>query len=89
FDVALANADSRGLTLVRVLIEERLISETDLVSTIASHMGLLFVDLSEHPIDAGAARLINDTVARRYMAIPIGWEQGQLLVAMADPSNVV
>jgi type IV pilus assembly protein PilB len=89
FDVALANADSRGLTLVRVLIEERLISETDLVSTIASHMGLLFVDLSEHPIDAGAARLINDTMARRYMAIPIGWEQGQLLVAMADPSNVV
>lgn len=88
-DAALASADQRGVPLSRVLIEDRLISEADLVATLATHLGMAFVDLSEYPVDAAATRLISDAVARRYMAIPIGWDNGQLLVAMADPSNVV
>ncbi|MCU4184834.1 Flp pilus assembly complex ATPase component TadA [Acidiferrimicrobium sp. IK] len=88
-DAALAAADQRGVPLSRVLIEDRLISEADLVATLATHLGMAFVDLSEYPVDAAATRLISDAVARRYMAIPIGWDNGQLLVAMADPSNVV
>ena len=32
--------------------------------------------------------MVSESLARRYQAIPIGWEDGKLLVAMADPSNV-
>ena len=32
--------------------------------------------------------LVTESLARRYQAIPIGWEDGRLVVAMADPSNV-
>lgn len=86
---AVAAAGQRGVALTRYLIDERLISESDLVATLATSLGIEYVDLAEYPVDPAATRLISDTLARRYLAIPIGWDNGQLLVAMADPSNVV
>lgn len=85
---ALACRQERGQDLARVLIDDGLVSETDLVATLARHLRLEFVDLSEYPVDAAAARLISDSMARRYLALPIGWYEGRLIVAMADPSNV-
>ena len=41
-----------------------------------------------YPVDPAAAQLVTDTLARRYLAMPIGWWEGRLIVAMADPSNV-
>ena len=32
--------------------------------------------------------LVSESVARRYQAVAVGWEDGKLIVAMADPSNV-
>ena len=37
---------------------------------------------------ARSPSLVTESLARRYQAIPIGWEDGKLVVAMADPSNV-
>jgi type IV pilus assembly protein PilB len=85
---ALGARTERGHGLTRVLIEDDLVSESDLVATLASHLKLEFVDLSDYPIDAAAARLVSDSLARRYLALPIGWIEGRLIVAMADPSNV-
>ncbi|MGC8513365.1 MAG: GspE/PulE family protein [Acidimicrobiales bacterium] len=79
---------SRGEGLTRVLIEENLVSEADLVATLAKHLKLDYVDLTDYPVDAAAARLVSDSLARRYLALPIGWFEGRLIVAMADPSNV-
>ncbi|HEX6393949.1 MAG TPA: ATPase, T2SS/T4P/T4SS family [Acidimicrobiales bacterium] len=85
---ALSVRTERGQDLARILIDDSLVSETDLVATLARHLKLEFVDLTEYPVDAAAARLIGDSMARRYMALPIGWYEGRLIVAMADPSNV-
>jgi type IV pilus assembly protein PilB len=79
---------TRGLSLTKILIEDDLVSEPNLVATLAKQLKLEYVDLSEYPVDAGAARLISDAMARRYLALPIGWIDGRLVVAMADPSNV-
>ncbi len=85
---ALAERATRGQNLTRVLIDDNLVTEPDLVATLARHLKLEYVDLSEYPVDAAAARLISDAMARRYLALPIGWLEGRLIVAMADPSNV-
>jgi type IV pilus assembly protein PilB len=85
---AFAARATRGQNLTRVLLEENLVTEPDLVATLAKHLKLEYVDLSEYPVDAAAARLISDAMARRYLALPIGWIEGRLVVAMADPSNV-
>ena len=85
---ALAARADRGHSLTRILIDDNLVTETDLVATLAAHLKLEFVDLSDYPVDAAAARLVTDSLARRYLALPIGWIEGRLIVAMADPSNV-
>ncbi|HTV11202.1 MAG TPA: ATPase, T2SS/T4P/T4SS family [Acidimicrobiales bacterium] len=85
---ALARAKERGCNLARVLIEDRLLTEEQFVGTLAEQLGLEFVDLATYPVDPSAARLVSDTLARRYLALPIGWWEGRLIVAMADPSNV-
>jgi type IV pilus assembly protein PilB len=85
---ALAARSVRGHGLTQILIEDNLITESDLVATLAAHLKLEYVDLSDYPVDAAAARLVSDSLARRYLALPIGWIEGRLIVAMADPSNV-
>jgi type IV pilus assembly protein PilB len=85
---ALGRAHERGCNLARVLIEDKLLTEEQFVGTLAEQLGLEFVDLAEYPVDPVAARMVTETLARRYLALPIGWWEGRLIVAMADPSNV-
>ena len=76
-------------SLGRVLVSSGIVTESDLVSALAEQAGLEFIDLGDHQIDPTAASTISDLVARRYQALPIGWEGTTLVVAMADPSNVL
>jgi type IV pilus assembly protein PilB len=87
-DAALTEQDRSGRSLGRILIESGSVTEADLVATLARQIGLDFVDLADYPIDPTATALVSDSLARRYQALPIGWEDGRLLVAMSDPSNV-
>ena len=87
-DAALEEQQRTHRSLGRVLIEHGAVSEAGLVSTLASQLGLDYVDLSDYPVDVAASVLISDGLARRYQALPIGWDDGRLVVAMADPSNV-
>jgi type IV pilus assembly protein PilB len=85
---AVAEQERVGRSLGRVLIDLGLIREPDLVSALAKKIGLNFVDLAEYQIDPSAASLIPEQVARRYRALPIGYEDSMLVVAMSDPANV-
>ncbi|GIU87944.1 MAG: hypothetical protein KatS3mg009_2459 [Acidimicrobiia bacterium] len=87
-DAALAEQARSGKPLGRLLIEQGTISEAELVRTLAHQVGLEFVDLTERVADPSVASVVSESLARRYQAIPIGWEDGRLVVAMADPSNV-
>jgi type IV pilus assembly protein PilB len=87
-DAAVAEQARSGKPLGRLLIEQGTISEAELVRTLARQVGLEFVDLNDRTIDGSVAALVSESLARRYQAIPIGWEDGKLVVAMADPSNV-
>ncbi|HEX5614059.1 MAG TPA: ATPase, T2SS/T4P/T4SS family [Acidimicrobiia bacterium] len=87
-DAALAEQEQSGKPLGRILIESGTISETDLVATLARQVGLEFVDLGSMTIDPTVAALVPESLARRYQAVPILWEDSRLVVAMADPSNV-
>jgi type IV pilus assembly protein PilB len=75
-------------SLGRVLIDLGYIRERDLVRALAEQVGLEFVDLTEYRIDAAATALLPEALCRRYRALPIGEQDGKLLVAMSDPANV-
>jgi type IV pilus assembly protein PilB len=85
---ALQRAEETGRTLAGVLLEDGLISEEHFVSALAGELGLEFVDLLTVPLDPNATGLITAALARRYQALPIGWWEGRLVVAMADPANI-
>jgi type IV pilus assembly protein PilB len=87
-DAALADQGRTGKQLGRILIESGTISETDLVRTLAKQVGLEYFELADATIDPSAVSLVSEAIARRYQAVPVGWEDGKLVVAMADPSNV-
>jgi type IV pilus assembly protein PilB len=87
-DAALVEQARTGKPLGRLLIEQGTISEAEMVRTLARQVGLEFVDLGDRAVDSSAASLVTEALARRYQAIPIGWDDGKLVVAMADPSNV-
>ena len=77
-----------GRSLGRVLVDLGVLSEGQLVAALATQIGLKFVDLSDYPVDGSAVSRVPDTVCRRHNALPIGYEDGKLVVAMADPANV-
>ncbi|PZS33121.1 MAG: type II secretion system protein GspE [Pseudonocardiales bacterium] len=77
-----------GRPLGRVLIDAGALTEGQLVRALATQIGLRFVDLSDYPLDGSAVALVSAAVCRRHNALPIGYEDGRLLVAMADPANV-
>ena len=86
--LALEEQQRNGKSLGRVLIDLQVLSEDELVAALATQIGLRFVDLTEFAIDGNAVRLVPAQVCRRHNALPVGYEDGKLLVAMADPANV-
>jgi len=85
---AMAEQQSTGKRLGKVLVDLGFIKEQDLVAALAAQIGFQFVDLGEYQIDATAASLLPEPVARKNKALPIGYEDDKLLVAMADPANL-
>ncbi len=88
-ETGMALQEETGRPLGRVLVEEGLVEESDLVRALAKHIGIEFVDLNAVTVDPAAAALIPETLARRYAALPIAFEGDALIVAMADPANVL
>jgi type IV pilus assembly protein PilB len=60
-----------------------------MVKAMAEYMGLEFVNLGDSMIDPAAMALIPESMARRYAVLPMGFEGEDLVLAMADPANVL
>lgn len=79
----------RGTSLGRVLVELGVLSEGQLVSALAAQVGMQFVDLDVFPVDRNAVTRLNGSVCRRYTVLPIAFEGDAIVLAMADPGNVL
>jgi type IV pilus assembly protein PilB len=88
-DAAVEEARASGRTPEQVLVESGTLSPDQLARATAERFGLPHVDLTIFKPDLGAVKLIAVQAAKRFHAVPIGFEDGALLVAMADPSNVL
>jgi type IV pilus assembly protein PilB len=86
--IAYEEHERAGRALGRVLVEQGVLTESQLVSALATQIGLRFVDLSEFSVDGSAIGRVPGVVCRRHTALPIAFEEGRLIVAMADPANV-
>ena len=89
-DSAVGEAKTSGKTPEQVLVEAGALSGDQLARAIAQRFGLHHADLNVYKADVSALNLINIQAARRFNAVPIGFDEaGLLMVAMSDPSNVL
>jgi type IV pilus assembly protein PilB len=88
-DAALKAQAERGLPIGQLLVEDGAVTEAVLMGALARQLGLDFVDLAEYPIDRGAVALLPEAMVRRLLALPVTWAEDRLVVAMADPGNVL
>jgi type IV pilus assembly protein PilB len=87
---AIEQARTAGRPPEQLLVEQGAINPDQLSRAVAERYGLDHIDLSAYQVDMAAANLISVNTARRYRALPVGFVDKQtLLVAMADPTNVL
>ena len=86
---ALETQRTSGKMLGRVLVDQGVLTESQLVSALATQIGLPFVDLSDTVLDGSAVSRLPGAVCRRHHVLPLGVENGYLVLAMSDPANVV
>lgn len=85
---ALQIQSERGEPLGKILVRMGVITEEELAKALADQKHLPVVCLAEIDIDKHTATLIPERVARRHLAIPIGIEEGKLVLAMANPLDI-
>ncbi len=74
---------------VRELVDDGIVTESQVASARAAQLGLPFVDLTEYPVDRSAVALVPMQLVRRYEVLPIGRDGDRLMLAMADPRDVL
>jgi type IV pilus assembly protein PilB len=89
-DAAIEEARRSGRMPEDVLIEQGSLNSDGLARAVAERHGLDHLDLGIYKPDMQAANLISIPAAKRYEAVPVAFlDDRTLLVAMADPANVL
>src|SRR5215213_9968170 len=89
-DDAIEMAHSAGSAAERVLLSTGAITEDELARAVAERFGLDHLDLRVYRVDPDAAKLVTPAAIKRYQAVPVSFAGDRtLLVAMADPANVL
>jgi type IV pilus assembly protein PilB len=79
-----------GSPLGRVLVELGYATQGAILSVMAQQIGIPYIDFAERKPDPTAVSVVPKDLATRYVLMPVGFdEQNRLLVAMADPQNVL
>jgi type IV pilus assembly protein PilB len=87
---AIVQSRTAGRSPEQILLEQGALDTEQLSRAIADRYGLDYVDLAIFSVDMAAANLISVRSARRHQAVPIFFlDESTLLLAMADPANVL
>jgi len=88
-ELALSTQKGSGKRVGEVLLEMELITPQHLLGALAAQFGLEFVNLEQVEIDRGLVQKIPEPLARRHRAVPIMNDEGTIVVAMANPADVI
>jgi len=84
---ALQEGMRTGKRLGEVLIERGWIAEKDLGRMLAGQKGLPYIEVTAADAQPDALRALPEQNARLQVALPLRYDNGELTVAVADPSN--
>ena len=84
---AMEEEQRTGQSAWKILLQQGVLTERDLVGARAAQIGLEFLDVRETLPEAAALALVPEELARRQLALPVTTKDGSLVVAMAEPTN--
>ena len=85
---ALESQQTSGGKLGEVLVREGIADAEEIARSLAEQKDLEYVSLLTYPVDRDAASYLPERIARRLEAIPIGFKDGDVVLAMADPLDI-
>lgn len=85
---ALVVQQREGGKLGEVLVRQLVLSEEQIARTLAAQKDLEFINLTSYVIDREAVAQLPERVAKRSLILTIGYVEGAIVLAMADPLDV-
>ncbi len=88
-EAALKSPKAKERTLSQLLVEEGLVSQQDLLATLAEGLQMPPINLARYKIDPSLAQIVPERMALQYRVVPVSKIGNRLSVAMSDPLNVL
>lgn len=85
---ALKSQKALGKKLGEILVENKIITEEDIIEAIEQQTGIKKIDLNTINFDRKAITLIPQNLCDKYILIPFGFENNKIKVALEDPLNI-
>jgi len=85
---ALEEQRRSGRKLGQILIEDRIADESTIADALAQQMKVPYIDLTLDKVSPRIARLLTETQARKFRALPVDEMRGVVRVGMADPTDL-
>ena len=85
------DASSNSMTDASVaqdLLSRGAITPAQLAQARATQAGVPFIELVDYPVDRTAVATVSGAICKRHNVLPVGFEDGALVLAMADPGDV-
>jgi len=87
---ALNEQREHGGRLGEVLLRLKMINDADVTSSLAEHLSMEYIRFDDIArIDVNVARMLPESIAKRFCLTAIGEIDDKVIVAMADPLNVI
>jgi len=87
---ALSEQQKDGERVGEVLLRLKMLSDEDVTCALAEYVSMEYVRLDDiYSIDVDVARMLPEAIAKRFCLVAIGERDGNVIVAMADPLNVI
>jgi type IV pilus assembly protein PilB len=88
-DAAVKEAEVSGRSLRAVLINDRVVDETELTQATADAFGINVVDLVGYPVEAEALARIPLPIVLRHRVLGLSMTDTEIVVGLTDPADVV
>ncbi|MDT8452950.1 MAG: ATPase, T2SS/T4P/T4SS family [Gammaproteobacteria bacterium] len=87
-ETALTEQRASGRKLGRVLITLGFVNESEILDILSSQLNIPYINLSHYKFNPDLVRLLPETLARRYRCIVLSREDDELVIGMADPTDI-
>jgi type IV pilus assembly protein PilB len=87
---ALNEQRDHGGRLGEVLLRLRMVRNEDITDALAEHLSMEYIRFDDIArIDMNVARMLPESIAKRFCLVAVGEIDDKVIVAMADPLNVI